>query len=112
MSYDQNKTRDLLKISGAFNGQPSGEYIQAIADQLRLAEAELSAMREKLGQSESSVGRLSTDLETAQQNVKRLRDGNSGMTDVVKVLEAISINPKGAKNLAVEALKKLSGGGE
>ena len=110
MSYDQNKTRDLLKISGAFNGQPSGEYIQAIAEQLRFAEAELSAMREKLGQSESSVGRLSTDLETAQQNVKRLRDGNSGMADVVKVLESISINPKGSQKIAKDALAKLSGG--
>ncbi len=110
MSYDHNITRDLLKISGAFNGQPSGEYIQAIADQLRLAETELAAMRDKLGQSESSVGRMASDLETAQQNVKRLRDGNSGMADVVKVLESISINPKGSQKIAKDALAKLSGG--
>lgn len=110
MPYDSTKTRNLLTISGAFAGQPGGEYIQEIAAQLREAEAEIVVAHDARKKAESEANRFSAELENAQTAVRRLREGNAGYNDMLTALQMIAKSSRGAQKLAADTLATVNGG--
>lgn len=105
MPYDPKKARELLSIAQAHSNQPNGEFVLAMADQLIGAQAEISAALGAASQSEKEVSRLTTELESAQQTVVRLRNGTAGYTEMLLALQAIAKSPKGAQKLAAMAVE-------
>jgi hypothetical protein len=111
MPYDAARTRQLLSIAGAHTNNPAAEYIEELATQLRETVAEITAANEAKVKAEGESNRYATELTTAQRTIREMREGNMGTVEMLKTLEAISRNPKGAKQLAADTLAKLNGGG-
>jgi hypothetical protein len=109
--YDPKKTRDYLKVAGGFESHPLGEFVAALAAQLTLAEEALGDMRGEVTTAINARNKAEGDLETAQATIHRLRNGATGMNELIDALKAIARNPKGAKAVATEALAKVEGKG-
>lgn len=110
MPYDAAKVRQLLSIAGAHSNNPAVEYIEELAAQLREAVAEITTANDARVKAESESNRYAAEVATAQKLVREMREGNTGATEMLKTLEAIARNPKGAKQLAADTVAKINGG--
>lgn len=108
-TYDANEARKLLSIAGAHANNPASEYIEAIAGQLAGAEIEINAARDAKIRAEGEANRYAAELATAQRTIRDMREGNIGAVEMLKTLEAIARNPKGAKQLAADTVAKVNG---
>jgi hypothetical protein len=79
MPYDPAKTRNLLTITGAFAGQPGGEYINDLAAQLRDAEGEITAANQAKLKAEGDANRYAAELATMQATMRQLREENEAL---------------------------------
>lgn len=104
MAYDPKKTKELLSIVGAHAAQPNGEYVQALAEQLTGAEVEIRNALGAAAQAEKEAAKATSELETAQQTIVRLRNGTAGYTEMLLALQTIAKSPKGAQKLAQQAV--------
>lgn len=110
--YDPKKARDYLKVAGAYESHPLGEFIRELAGQLTLAEEALGEMRGAVAAATNARNKAEGDIETAQATIHRLRNGATGatgMNELIDALKAIARNPKGAKAVATEALAAVEG---
>jgi chromosome segregation ATPase len=112
MPYDPNKSKSLLRIIGAYDQHPFGDTIKQLGTLLKEAEGEISEANRRASDSETRLGKVETDLEVAQQTVRRLRNGSSGLNDAIDALKSISLNPKGASKVAKTVLDKMGHGGD
>lgn len=105
MPYEKNKARELLSIAQAHASQPNGEFVLSLADQLIGAQAEITLALGAAAQSEKELNRVTSELETAQQTIVRLRNGTAGYTEMLLALQTIAKSPKGAQKLAQQAVE-------
>lgn len=112
MPYDFTKSKQTLKIVGAYDQHPLGGLLKELADLLRDAEKEIMDSVRRANDAESRMGKIEADLESCQQTIRRLRSGSTGMNDLVDALKSISLNPKGASKVAKTALEKTNKGEE
>ncbi len=110
MPYNPAVTRELLRIAGAFESNPLGEFTQKLSAQLIESENEIRAANSRAATAEAARNKAEAELETATATIHRIRNGSVGMNDLIDTLTAISLNPKGAKKVADAALFKLKGG--
>jgi hypothetical protein len=74
MSYDSVETRALLKVAGAYQGTPMGEYIGKLATQLIDADAEIRAANDRASKAERDLIRAEEERDSAMLKMRQLRD--------------------------------------
>lgn len=107
--YDPRKVSELLKVAGAYQSHPLGEYINELAAQLTLADEQIGQAHAAMAAANSARNKAEADLDNAQATIHRMRSGATGMSELVDALKAITLNPKGAKAVATAALAKVNG---
>lgn len=84
MPYDPAKTKNLLSIVGAFSGQPGGEYIADLGNQLKEAETEISVAVGARNKAENDSNRYASELATMQATMRQLREENDALKAAAK----------------------------
>lgn len=111
MPYDPKAVREDLKLLGAYASHPMAEFVLKLGAHLTAAQEEISAARADGSAATSARNKAEGELEAAQATIHRLRNGATGMNELIDALKAIARNPKGAKAVATEALAKIEGKG-
>lgn len=116
MSYDPQKTRDLLKVAQAFANNPMGEYAQQLAQQLIDCEADMKAVvvtaTDYRTQAEEATRRFESEARAHRETREKLGAGQIDFEPrfklAVAALEQIKADARGAKKVAADALVKVS----
>lgn len=109
-TYNPRAVQEDLKVIGAYATHPMGEFIAKLGHYLELAQNEIVTAHRNAAAAIAARNKAEGELETARETIHRLRNGATGMAELIDTLKAISLNPKGAAKLAKETLAKVNGG--
>jgi chromosome segregation ATPase len=109
MPYDPKAVREDLKLLGAYASHPMAEFVLKLGAHLAAAQEEISAARADGAAATSARNKAEGELEAAQATIHRLRNGATGMNELIDALKAIARNPKGAAKVAKDALAAVEG---
>lgn len=108
--YDPQKVKNILALRANYGSTPYGEWLsEEVFPQIEAMQEEIRQSATRIAKAESERNAAEEQRDQAIATARKLRDGNSGMGELVATLQTIARQPKGASKLAKDALAKLEG---